>query len=109
MIVAFTKTNSVNRANCVLIDVNFIRASPTASVPSAQPLTRDEEFQDDLSEASTYYDANIWHWYVLNAVYRRLPRQGMVSCATGDFVAVSATLRDPNYWARKYGLAGTLL
>ena len=58
--------------------INFIRVSPTGSVLSTQPLTYDGELRDNLSEARTYDDADLRHWHVLNAVYRRLLRQGML-------------------------------
>jgi hypothetical protein len=34
--------------------INFIRVSPTGSVLSTQPLTRDGELQNNLLEAQTY-------------------------------------------------------
>jgi hypothetical protein len=59
--------------------IDFIRISPTGSVPSTLPLTHDEELQGDLSKASTYDDADLRYWHVLNAIYRRLTRQGMLT------------------------------
>jgi hypothetical protein len=41
--------------------INFIRVSPTGSVLSTQPLTYDEELQDNLLEAQTYDDADLRH------------------------------------------------
>ena len=64
------------------MDINFIRVSPTGYVRSTQPLTYDEKLEDDLSEASTFNDADLRHWSVLNAVYRRLSRQGMLTSHT---------------------------
>lgn len=57
--------------------INFIRVSPTGFILSRQPLTYDEERWDNLLEARTYDDADLRHWYVLNAVYRRLSQQRM--------------------------------
>jgi hypothetical protein len=62
--------------------INFIRVSPTGSTLSStqQPLTFDKELQKDLEVAGCYrYDADLRHWHVLNAVYRRLLRQGMLT------------------------------
>ena len=61
------------------MDINFIRVSPTGSVRSTQPLTYDKELEDELSETSTFNDADLRHWNVLNVVYRRLSRQGMLT------------------------------
>jgi len=50
--------------------INFIRVSPTGSVPSTLPLTPDEELRNNLLEARTFDDPNLQHWHVLNAIYR---------------------------------------
>jgi hypothetical protein len=57
--------------------INFIRVNPTGTVLSTHPLTYDEEFRNNLLKAQTYDDADLRHWDVLNAVYRRLMRRGM--------------------------------
>jgi len=41
--------------------INFIRVSPTGSVPSTLPLTPDRELRDNLLEARTLNNANLWH------------------------------------------------
>jgi hypothetical protein len=53
--------------------------SPTSFILSTQPLTYYEELRNNLLEAQTYDDGDLRHWDVLNAVYRRLMRQGMLS------------------------------
>ena len=59
--------------------INFISVSPIGSVRSTQPLTHDEKFEDSLSEAGTYDDSDLWHFYVLNAVYRWLLQQDVLT------------------------------
>jgi hypothetical protein len=59
--------------------INFIRVSPTGSIPSIKPLTSDKELQNNLLEVRTYDDADLRHWYVLNAIYRRLSRESMLT------------------------------
>jgi len=53
--------------------INFIR--PRAPYAAHNPShTTKKKLKDDLSEASTFNDADLPHWNVLNAVYRELLR-----------------------------------
>jgi hypothetical protein len=61
------------------IAINFVCISLTGSVLSTRPLTHDKELQHDLSEAITYDNADLQHGHFLNAVYRQLSRQGMLT------------------------------
>jgi hypothetical protein len=72
-----------------LMAINFVRISPTGSVPSTLPLTDDDELQGDLSKANTYEDVDLQHWHILNAIYRRLTRPGRTELTTGS--ALSST------------------
>jgi hypothetical protein len=55
------------------------RVGPTGSVCNTHPLTQDEELQDNLLETLIYDDADLHHLHILNAVYRRFSRQGMLT------------------------------
>jgi hypothetical protein len=60
--------------------INFVRISPTGSVPSTLPFTHDQELENDLVQALSYKDnADLRHWHVFNAIYRQLVRQGMLT------------------------------
>jgi hypothetical protein len=46
--------------------INFVRISPTGSVPSTLPLTHDQELENDHVQAVSYNDdADLRHWHVL--------------------------------------------
>jgi hypothetical protein len=64
-----------------LMAINFIRISPTGSVPSTLPLTHDQKLENDHLQALSYKDdADLRHWHVLNDIYRfELTRQGILT------------------------------
>ena len=71
--------HSFHHLSSSLMAINFISVSPTGSVPSKLPLTPHKELWNNLLEARTFDDADLWHWHVLNAIYRRLSRQSMIN------------------------------
>jgi hypothetical protein len=50
--------------------INFIRVSPTGSVPSTQPLKYDEELRNNLLETQTYDDADLRHWDIFYFIFK---------------------------------------